>query len=579
MFPLVLLGLALPTAGQQVEAYPIPISAEISVGANSRGAKAPAPPAPAEKALVVVAPRNGVANGQILLKAQGAAATTSVAVCDLKGPGGAAFPAAKVQVRYGQYITGEKALSVYRWRKDIGASAAADEDRASSYNIAQGLWRVDCLLPTAQCQVEENLPRCAWLTFSVSPEAAPGLYKGTATVAGAGATVPIELEIVDAMVPDPADSAMSNDVRPMWEVIAFGNGIPLEECWKSERFWKVTAAYLHKLGQLRMSNCGIAVMAPSTTSSLGMVRWVKKDEGWSWDYTVLDRFIATYRKSVGEPRVLDATALVHDEQRAGLSFLYTDADTGREGVFQMPDGQAAADLVVAFVRDLRAHLAKLGLDQRLALGIWHDKMQHTGGTIRQRLLQELPDLKVSLWAHSDGWGKPLKERVASYMSKCAMGPSLGYPIKIGMRRAFEKPISFGPYAWDAAARNYVGLGQVDLANWSEDRRAAEYTYYGAGMFTSWQRHLAYPMQDDQVVTGVLYELFREYAQDYDLIKLMQAQGVKTGFLADPRAQLDTISELDKFGRLFARGAPAQVDVLHHAILRQAGQAKARPEGK
>jgi hypothetical protein len=283
--------------------------------------------------------------------------------------------------------------------------------------------------------------------------------------------------------------------------------------------------------------------------------------------------------------------LVHDEQKAGLSFLYTDADTGKQAVFQMPDGEAAADLAVAFVKDLRAHLAALKLDRQLALGIWHDKMQHTGGSIRQRLLKEFPDLKVSLWAHSDGWGMPIKDHVGLYMSKCHAGPPGGrfeedaracpYPIKSGIRSAHEKPIAFGPHAWDAVARNFVGLGQVDFSNWSEDRRAKEYTYYGAGMFTSWQRHLVYPMQDGQVVTGVLYELFREYAQDYDLLKLMQAKGVKTGFLADPRAAIQTIGEWDKAGGRLAvnKATPDKVDALHHAILRQAGQANVRPEGK
>jgi hypothetical protein len=526
------------------------------------------------------------------LRATDGPVDTGVTVSDLQGPGGAVLPAASVQIRYGQYITTEKNLSVYRWQKDIGVSAKPTEHRASAYAISKLRWRVDCLLPSARCEVEENLPRCAWLTFAIPCHAPPGSYSGTATVAGADAAIPIVLEIVDAVVPDLADSAMANDIRPTWEVIAFGNGIPLADCWKSDRFWKVTAAYLEKLGQLRTSNCGIGVMAPSTTSSLGMVRWIRNGGKWSWDYAVLDRFIETYRKSVGEPRVLDATALCHDGQRPGLSILYTDAATGRQFVEVLGDDGAAGDLAVAFVRDLTGHLASLKLDRKLALGIWHDKMRHNGGAIRRRLLREFPDLKLSLWAHSDGWGMPVADRVGFYMSKCHAGPPGGrrlqenakaypYQIKSGIRSARERPIAFGPHAWDAIARNYVGLGQVDFANWSENRRAKEYAYFGAGMFTSYQRQLVYPMWDGQVVTGVLYELFREYAQDYELLKLMQAKGVKTGFLADPRAAIQTIGEWDRAGGRLAvnKATPAKVDAMHHAILREAGQAKVRPEGK
>jgi hypothetical protein len=553
---------ALPSLARagQIEAYPIPTSAEISIGLDSKGAKARPIPAPSEKALLVVAPRNGVANAQILLRAQGGPAAAAVAVSDLQGPGGASIAAGKVQVRYGQYITGEKNLCVYRWQKDIGLSPEAGDDKAAGYGISQGIWRIDALLPTGRCEVEENLPRCAWLTFTVERDVAPGLYKGAAKVDGVEAAIPVELEVVDAVVPGLAESAMTNDIRPMWEVIALGNGVGLDECWRSDKFWKVTGAYLARLGALRMSSCGIGVVAPATTSSLGMVKWTRKGDKWSWDYAVMDKFI----------------------------------ETGRQALLQLADDEAAAELAAAFVKDLTAHLAALKLDKKLALGIWHDKMSHTGGKIRQRLLKDMPDLKLSLWAHSDGWAfanPAVKDRVGSYMSKCPIeNPGSGmvspdkvfpYPIKIGMRRAFEKPIAFGPYAWDAAVRNRAGLGQVDFANWGGDRRAKEYTYFGAGMFTSWQRQLVYPMYEDQVVTGVLYELFREYAQDFELIKLMQAKGVKTGFLESPRRELDTISELDRVGRLFARpdAEPAKVDRMHWDILRQAGQAKVRPEGK
>jgi len=51
------------------------------------------------------------------------------------------------------------------------------------------------------------------LTFSIAKDVAPGVYKGTVKVEGAEAAIPIELEVVDAVVPDLADSAMSNDIH------------------------------------------------------------------------------------------------------------------------------------------------------------------------------------------------------------------------------------------------------------------------------------------------------------------------------------------------------------------------------
>jgi hypothetical protein len=203
----------------------------------------------------------------------------------------------------------------------------------------------------------------------------------------------------------------------------------------------------------------------------------------------MDRFIETYRKVAGESRVLEATAFAQDEHKPALSVVYTDGDTGKEALLQTVDDEAAAELASAFVKDLTVHLAMLGLEKKLALGIWHDKMTHGGGRIRQRLLKDFPDLKLSLWAYSDGRGAPVADRVGSYMSKCNEEKPYPYAIKIGMRRAFERGVAFGPFAWDAAVRNHAGLGQVDFANWGGERRAKEYTYFGAGMFTSWQRHL------------------------------------------------------------------------------------------
>jgi hypothetical protein len=232
-----------------------------------------------------------------------------------------------------------------------------------------------------------------------------------------------------------------------------------------------------------------------------------------------------------------------------------------------------------------------GLDKKLALGIWHDKMGHTGGKIRAALLKECPDLKLSLWAHQDGWGMSWKERIGLYMSKCPTEKAIAgkvwvdervaYAIRMGFRRAFENPTAFGPIIWDCVVRKHAGMGNIDFANWSADRRAKEYTYFGSGPFTSWQRQLVYPMSGDEVTTGVLYELFREYSQDFELIAMMQAKGVNTGFLADPRATLNTVSQIDKTGRCILNpGAdPASVERMHWDILRQAGAEKVRPGGK
>jgi hypothetical protein len=564
------------------------------------------------KILKTAGPINGVAHGQILLKTAKESVTTAVKVGVLKSGDGTIFPAENILVRYGQYYYRSMGdlTNVYRWKKCIGGDPRYNKGKPDEYPKIDpdptkgGLFRICPLLPEPKCTVEAGLARSAWLTFNIPSDTKPGIYKGTASVKGS-AEIPLELEIVDAVLPDRLQSPMVNNVRVRWEHLAFGNGIPLEECWKSDRFWALVEAYLPKLVELRNPICQIGISSPSyvtTVASEGMVSWTKEGENWSWDFTALKRFLAIYKKVIGEPRYIEATAfrqINYFRVTPAFPVLYTDKATGEKAYVELSQSEPKhVEMVVNFVKKFREVLKEAGFTQTLTIGIYHDKMIASSGTdnFLDRILEVFPDIKLSGWSHGNRIGTKYTKHLALMNCKLAKTLDREKRAYIQTSNAFGgkigiKAVNIGMGVLNASAANYHGMGFVEFNRWSGKRvPRGKFVYFKGAPFHHYGGHLVFPLYDGkEVVTSVDYEIFRVFSQDYELLELLRAKDPNDPLVTGLMGWLRQYTFIGGGAGLAYKEAPPEkqyrpelvkaLEEKHLEILRAAGKAKIRGKVK
>lgn len=547
--------------------------------------------------LKVMAPRNGIGSGQILLKSTQGTRETRVTVSDLQGGGGASLSSDNIRVRYGQWAYGNskyRPLSVFEWKQAIGLDAEQTKknepvDLATLDLSKSGLWTVDPLLPEKTCKIHQKLPRTCWLTVSVGKDVAPGVYKGAVKVAG-GPDVPLELTVVDAVLPDREQSPMVNNPNFRWEIIARGNGIPVEEWWKSERFWKMVEKYLAVLPGIRGRTCQVGVLAPSNPcSTQGMVKWIRDGEEWSWDFTNMERFIELQRKVAGDPAIVEASNIGGTASN-GLTINFVDKATGKPGsVVLMGDDPRTWKVAVRFVKALKQSLARLKLEDKLCLGVWTDKdgirmhLPNWRSPLLKSLIDNFPDLKISGWSHGNGI-QIKHSNIGIVMGKinstrrkypyCLLG-SMMYPRR--MSGLTYKSVGIPATIWRNASYAKDGVGFITLAGWSQRqlRRGGLFKYKGHYSFSTELNIMVYPLYKGEVVTNVRYEVFRESCQDFELIKMMRKKKVESPVLTEMRTWLK------KNGEMYRRDHPTShewisgYDSKHCEILEAAGKARIR----
>ena len=142
---------------------------------------------PAEASLELLAARNEYESAQVvLLPGAEALRNVTLAMPDLRGPGGATIEAANLQWRQVGYVWVELQTS----RPDVPSYAPT--------------WWPDPLLPVERFDVERGWSQPVWVTTYVPPGTPPGSYAGEITVHAdehADRTVPVSLRVIDFDIP------------------------------------------------------------------------------------------------------------------------------------------------------------------------------------------------------------------------------------------------------------------------------------------------------------------------------------------------------------------------------------------
>jgi len=228
----------------------------------------------------LVAPRNGVASGQVVIGDIKPLAGISATMSDLTGPG--TIPATQVKIRYLSQKSAQEmqVLRYESWQKPLGYLS----DLHDTAPVAP-------IVPV-------------WITISVPATAAAGDYKGTLTVKVAGRTqaVPVLLQVGTWTVPPPAQWRTHVGLSQSPDGVALHYEVPYgspEHLRLMEESYKYLGAIGCKLAWFSMIDS-----QRGGAKHQGMPTYTKTAKGWVPDMTLVDKYLALHQKYCGTPQVL-----------------------------------------------------------------------------------------------------------------------------------------------------------------------------------------------------------------------------------------------------------------------------------
>lgn len=218
----------------------------------------------------------------------------------------------------------------------------------------------DRLDPIEEMTVQARTTRPLWLDVRVPEHTKAGLYKGTLIVEADGRkmTLPLQLQVVDRVLPAPKDWAFHLDLWQNPYAVARYYQVPL---WSKEHFdlMRPLMTWLAEAGE-KVITCSI-IQHPWNSQTFdpfeSMIAKMKQLDGtWKYDYTVFDRWVA-FMMDCGITQQIDCYTLVPWQ----YTFDYYDCATNStKHVACKPKEAAYRDLILPFLRDFAQHLKQKG---------------------------------------------------------------------------------------------------------------------------------------------------------------------------------------------------------------------------
>lgn len=344
--------------------------------------------ASAPRPVRINAAKNGSFSAQVLVSATGAIKNLKAKLGPLKSAS-ASIPSRAVQFRYA------RAGGVWGLKFDLKQGFRAG--------------RYDMLLDQAPAQIDAFPARKAggwaggirkslgmpitpkagasalvWLTVTVPKDAAAGLYKAQLTLSAEGQkpfVLPVELNVSDWALPDLKNYG--------GKLFIYQSPTSLSEKYKvkfwSEEHWALIEKSLKLIGEAGNQGLIFPLIAKTSLGNVeSMVRWIKKGDGYTHDYSIFDRYLDTALKYHQAERLLslalcvwgyEATRLKwNDNKIPGVQVTVLDPATGKTSDMRLPDyGTPECEalwkpVLTALVKRIEAK----GLKDKIMLGLGGD---------------------------------------------------------------------------------------------------------------------------------------------------------------------------------------------------------------
>ena len=289
--------------------------------------------------------RNERVNGQIVVFTSAAAKGLRCAIGDLVGPRGAKIPASASSARFVRKVLASAHYKTDEAKVDMPYCAVGD------------------LLDTSE-SVELSADGCRpiWLQVRVPQDAAPGLYRGKATVKADGfdeVEFPIKLLVSGRTLPPPSKWACFLDLWQSPGAVAHRYGV---EQW-SGAHWSALEPLMRELGDAGQK--AITVQLQETPWRDGSGRWralilrTKRNDGsWAFNYSVFDEWVAFAKRCGIGPQIHCYTVAERNERNRHV---YVDEASGTVVKVKVPIKTVENTIYwQAFLADFAAHLKAKG---------------------------------------------------------------------------------------------------------------------------------------------------------------------------------------------------------------------------
>jgi len=336
--------------------------------------------------ITIVGARNGTFSGKVVVASKGPVADLGAEVTDLRRSGGGGSIAADRIELYNGLIT--------RFTKQVitfdnlvpppfGEVPVLDLNRFRRHWVNKTAvmgWSIATV----------------WVVVNVPEGAVPGEYEGLLKVSAGGkgsAKVPIRLSVSKWKVPDCRDWQTFFELVQSPDSVALYYQVPL---W-SEKHWELMAKSFEQLAEVGHKTLYLPLICETNHGNAeSMVRWTRKGQGYSYDLSILEKYVDTALKAGINPRFvslwvwdaylgggavragyLDDTWHTSKEGDPGPKVTLLDPKSGKTGTFALPDYSEPAKALPLWkplIAQVKALLQKKGLWEKVVWGMTSDKV-------------------------------------------------------------------------------------------------------------------------------------------------------------------------------------------------------------
>ncbi len=257
-----------------------------------------------------------------------------------------------------------------------------------------------------------------WLTVKVPADAKPGKYTGSVKVSAQGMPekkLPVELEVVAWTLPAPRDFRMKHTNTFSPDSLAIYYKVP---------YWSDKHMELMGKSMKLMADVGarqvIVHMARYTQSRDefncmdSIVRWKKKNGGYEYDFTALEKYLDLVEKTMGSPRPLRINCWTEARKKPGkwdrrCPVSQLDPATGKVGELDqpVPGSEESVKFWKPVLGELRKRIEKRGWWDVTTVG--HSSYAWSPIPDLVELIAKIwPDARWSYTAHNGTLGMNLK---------------------------------------------------------------------------------------------------------------------------------------------------------------------------
>ncbi len=405
--------------------------------------------------------------------------------------------------------------------------AEAVRVRFVRYVLADGNLVPDILDDAERLNLQPRTARPVWVSVDVPADAAPGVYSGSLSFTAAGgveATLPLEVEVLAATLPPPAEWSFHLDLWQNPYALARYHRV---KPWSEEHLalLRPHLKLLASAGQKCITTT--LVHRPWGTQTYdpydSMVQWTRRaDGGLAFDYTDFDTYVRLCDECGIGPNI-NCYSMVSWTNAIRMR----DEETGDDVSVSAPPGtEGYAEHWKPFLRSFVAHLRERGWLGRTAIAMDERPPELLRGLFA--LLKEVaPELKIALAGANepelkdeiDDWcvfiAPPLDPAIAQ--ERAEDGRPTTFYVCCGPGRpntfTFSPPAEAAWMGWYAAAQGYSGFLRWAHDSWVQDP-------LWDTSFVTWPAgdcFLTYPGPR----SSIRFERLKEGIQAYEKVRLLR----------------------------------------------------------